>query len=120
MCQLFKESDFIKDKKDAKTLNAKTQDRSGFIEFKNVYFAYHDRNNHANSSLTESDQDKKNKDKNSDLSLNQDKIALCSKISISKDEVSMIDENISKFNSESFQNGAEEIMSECLNNESKN
>lgn len=39
LCQLLKENDFIKDKKDAVQLNAKTDDRSGFIEFKNVYFA---------------------------------------------------------------------------------
>lgn len=68
--------------------------------------------------MTESDQDKKIIDNNY-LSLNQDKIAQCSKISNSKDEISMIDENISKFNSESLQNGADELMSECLN-ESKN
>lgn len=38
LCQLLKVSDKIMDKDNATTLNAKTSDNSGYIEFKNVFF----------------------------------------------------------------------------------
>jgi len=61
LSQLLKENDFITDKENAIDINAKTSDSSGSIEFKNVNFAYHDKNKHASSSLTQDENEKPNK-----------------------------------------------------------